>query len=123
MIERQRASVSLPGVQAGIDFLGEEEHWRRIRWKLDRMDREAFVGLMAGMGDNDVLAELGRLRCKTTILVGEHDSPFIEPSTKMAEAIPNARLVTIPAAAHCPQYENATAWRAAIDAHLEWAGA
>ena len=75
------------------------------------------------MGDNDVLGELGRIRCRTTVLVGEHDGPFVEPSAKMAKAIPGARLVTIPDAAHCPQYENAAAWRAAIDSHLAWAGA
>ena len=123
MVERQRASVTLPGVQPGIDFLGEEEHWRRIRWKLDRMDREAFVGLMNGMGQNDVQGELSRIECRTTVLVGEHDGPFVEPSAMMARAIGRSRLVTIPGAAHCPQYENASAWRAAIDAHLEWAGA
>jgi pimeloyl-ACP methyl ester carboxylesterase len=36
----------------------------------------------------------------------------------MANTIPGAELVTIPFAAHCPQYENADAWRRAIDAHL-----
>ena len=33
----------------------------------------------------------------------------------MAKTIPDARLVTIPLAAHCPQYENADVWREAID--------
>src|SRR5262245_42139315 len=120
MLERHRAAVSLPGVQAGIDFLGDEEHWRRIRWKLERVDREAFVGLMEDMTRHDVLAELARVECPTTVLVGEFDTPFIEPSRAMSRTIPDARLVVIPGAAHCPQYENAAAWRAAIDAHLAW---
>jgi pimeloyl-ACP methyl ester carboxylesterase len=39
----------------------------------------------------------------------------------MAKAIPGARHVVIPDAAHSPQVENREAWLAAIRAHLAWA--
>jgi pimeloyl-ACP methyl ester carboxylesterase len=103
----------------GRDFLGEAEHWRRIELKLSQMDPEAWVALGNDMSNQKgVLSDLESLSVPTTIIVGEHDVPFIEPSARMANMIPNARLVTIPDAAHCPQYENADAWRAAIDSHL-----
>jgi pimeloyl-ACP methyl ester carboxylesterase len=103
----------------GRDFLGEAEHWRRIELKLSQMDPEAWVALGNDMSNQKgVLSDLESLSVPTTIIVGEHDVPFVEPSARMANMIPNARLVTIPDAAHCPQYENADAWRAAIDSHL-----
>lgn len=103
----------------GIDFLGSVEHWRRIELKLSQMDPEAWVALSDEIThQKSLLAELRALTLPTTIIVGEHDVPFVEPSARMAAAIPNARLETIPLAAHSPQYENADAWRRTIEAHL-----
>ena len=103
----------------GRDYLGDDEHWRRIELKLSQMDPEAWIALGNDMSQQTaVLPDLGAIEVPTTIIVGEHDVPFVEPSSQMAKTIPNARLVTIPLAAHCPQYENAGAWRAAINAHL-----
>ena len=83
------------------------------------MDRHAFVGLSDDMATAaPALERLHEIKAPTTVLVGEHDTPFIKPSARMAAAIRGASLVTIPLAAHCPQYENADAWRAAIDSHL-----
>ena len=103
----------------GVEFLGATEHWRRIELKLGQMDPEAWVGL----GDEianvpPALPQLPAIKTTTTIICGEADVPFVEPSGRMAKAIPNARLVMIPLAGHSPQYENAQAWRKAIDGHL-----
>jgi pimeloyl-ACP methyl ester carboxylesterase len=103
----------------GRDYLGEAEHWRRIELKLGQMDPEAWVGLGDELANQpSLLGDLAAIRCPTTVIVGEFDTPFLEPSARMATAIPGARLETIPLAAHCPQYENADAWRAAVAAHL-----
>jgi len=122
VLERQRANPPGPGVQPGIDFLGEREHWRRIQWKLEQMDPEAFVGLMQDMTRHRVLGELHRLNHPTSVLVGEFDRPFLEPSAALVREIPRSRLVTISGAAHCPQYENVPEWSAAVQSHLAWAG-
>jgi 3-oxoadipate enol-lactonase len=55
----------------------------------------------------------------TLVIVGEQDTPFLEPSHEMAEAIPNARLAVIPHAGHSPQFENPHAWWDALSAFLE----
>ena len=67
---------------------------------------------------DSVLADLAHIGCRTTVIVGVDDVPFVEPSARLAATIPNARLVRIADAAHCPQYENADDWRAAVEAHL-----
>jgi pimeloyl-ACP methyl ester carboxylesterase len=103
----------------GVEFLGVDEHWRRIELKLSQMDPEAWVALADHVAkQQSLLPELGKLTMPTTIIVGEHDVPFVEPSARMAKAIPNSRLETIPLAAHSPQSENAPVWRQAIDRHL-----
>ena len=102
-----------------IDFLGETEHWNRIRWKLEQLDAQAFADLTDELSRHDVEAELDGIDCPVTIMVGEHDDPFVDPSRRMAEAIPNARLEVIADAAHSPQYENAQAWMKVINEHLD----
>lgn len=106
-------------IQRGIDCLGEQEHWRRIRVKLEQMDPAAFVELGSALSDQpSVLSNLSSLSLPTTIIVGEQDEPFIKPSVDMANAMPHADLVRIADAGHSPQYENAEAWQTALEAHL-----
>jgi pimeloyl-ACP methyl ester carboxylesterase len=104
----------------GRDYLGVAEHWRRIELKLNQMDPFAWAGLSEEMSAQmPILDQLDAIRCPTTVIVGEFDAPFVEPSARMAQAITGARLETIAQAAHCPQYENADAWRDAVGRHLQ----
>lgn len=115
-----RARKPSRGAQNGINFLGEGEHWRRIELKLRQMHWQAFRDLGNALFSHEgVLDALATIRIPTTVLVGDGDTPFIEPSRAMAAAIPDAKLVFIPDAEHCPQYENAAAWKLAVQAHLE----
>jgi pimeloyl-ACP methyl ester carboxylesterase len=66
----------------------------------------------------DQLARLAEVRCPTLILLGGQDEPFLEDSRRMADTIPGAELVILPDAGHSPQFENPTAWLAALDAFL-----
>jgi len=119
LFEGMQANRQPRSVKRGIAFLGEEEHWRRIRVKLEQMDPEAWVALTALLGDHpSVLSSLARLEVPTTIMVGAKDKPFLAASKQMAETLPNAELVRIPRAGHSPQYENADLWRSAIQSHL-----
>ena len=105
--------------QRGIDYLGQAEHWRRIAEKLGQMDPEAFIALADELANHDSYeGRLSEITCPTTVIVGEHDQPFLKPSQTMAHHIPDAQLIMVPAAAHSPQYENHEDWRAAIESHL-----
>lgn len=119
LLQMMRGQPASPAVQRGIDYLGEAEHWRRIRVKLSQMDPEAFVALGAELQNYTALTDrLSNITCPTTVMVGQKDLPFVDRSKILASAIPEARLVSIPLAGHCPQYENADAWRDAVRVHL-----
>ena len=123
LIEMMQGTPKPPAVQRGIDALGETEHWARIEEKLNQMDPVAYKALAGELsGAPAVTDQLGSIRLRTTVIAGEADEPFIEPSKAMAAAISDAELRVIPDAAHSPQYENAPLWREAIDGHLQWVG-
>jgi pimeloyl-ACP methyl ester carboxylesterase len=61
--------------------------------------------------DGHVMASLPDIHVPTLIVVGENDTPFIQPSQYMANKIPEAELITIPGAGHvanidCPKLFN-----------------
>ncbi len=123
LVDGMRGQPQNAAILRGINYLGEQEHWRRIRVKLEQMDTQAFVELGAALGEQpSVLTNLAKVEIPTTVLVGAEDKPFVEPSKQMASTLPNSRLEVIPQAGHSPQYENADAWRAAVETHLEWGG-
>ncbi len=110
--------------QRGIDFLGEDEHWRRIEWKFEHMDWRAFRDLGSELWTHQpVTGRLPEIRIPTSVLVGADDTRFIEPSAEIVKALPGAHLTTIADAAHSPQYENPTVWKAAVQHHLNRARA
>ena len=119
MLPMMQSQSATPAAQRGIDYLGEEEHWQRIGTKLSQMDPEAWLGLGDEIsGAASVLNDLASLTCPTTIVYGQNDDAFVQPSKAMAALIGNSRLVEIPSAGHSPQYENADPWRDAIREHL-----
>lgn len=59
------------------------------------------------------------LTVPSLVLVGAEDRAFVGPSRRLAEAIPGARLVVIPGAAHAPQFEQSEAWWAALTGFLD----
>jgi pimeloyl-ACP methyl ester carboxylesterase len=91
----------------------------RNHHKLVHMDVEAYVGFARALRDREsLLSRLADIACPTTIIVGELDQSFREPSEQLASTIPGAELVVIDGAAHCPQEDRRGAWLAAVHAHL-----
>ena len=122
LLDGMQGQPQSPAAQRGIDYLGEAEHWRRIRTKLEQMDPAAFAQLGLAIGEQTPVTEqLSELKLPTSIIVGEKDKPFVGPSRLMHKKLPNSRLVVIDKAGHCPQYENPEAWRTAIESHFEFA--
>jgi pimeloyl-ACP methyl ester carboxylesterase len=73
-----------------------------------------------GMAERpDMTAALGQIGCPTLVIVGQHDAAT--PPTEMrsiADAIPNARFVEVPAAGHLSPLENPAQVTAAIGVFL-----
>jgi pimeloyl-ACP methyl ester carboxylesterase len=108
-----------PAVQRSIDLLGEAEHWRRIKVKLEQMDPQAFVQLGQELAEHELPAnQLATIECPTTVVVGALDTPFLGPSKHLAASLPNASLQQVPNAAHSPQFENPEYWQHTIADHL-----
>jgi pimeloyl-ACP methyl ester carboxylesterase len=66
----------------------------------------------------DRLDDLAKLTVPALVVVGDHDTPFLKPSQRMAAAIPGAELAVIPDAAHSPQFENPEPWWKAVEGFL-----
>jgi 2-succinyl-6-hydroxy-2,4-cyclohexadiene-1-carboxylate synthase len=114
---RQGAATRPPSARRCAEAMGER-FWERVETKLAGMDPAAYEGL-GGRHHAGVVDRLGEIACPTLVLVGEEDTVFLAPADELEKGIPGARRVTIPAAAHSPQLENAEAWLAAIRGHLE----
>lgn len=112
---------SRPAAERRLEQEWGERFWERRHRRLTAMDPLAFNALVLELVDHAPITDrLGEIRCPTTVIVGSEDVGFLAPSAELVEAIPGARLVTIPDAAHSPQIENPSAWLAAIRGHLEW---
>jgi pimeloyl-ACP methyl ester carboxylesterase len=67
---------------------------------------------------DDLPAMAASLRCPLLIIVGEQDTPLVEASRLMADAIAGSELVIVPDAGHSPQFENPKVWLEALTKFL-----
>lgn len=123
--EQDMAAVAdlFESATGGQSVAPEEDRPRilaRNRHKLANMDPEAFAGLAGALREfPSTLDQLPSITCPVTVLVGELDAPLRGQADAIAAAIPDAELVVIDGAAHCPQEERPEAWLAAIRTHLD----
>jgi len=68
---------------------------------------------------DDRLDRLSSVTVPTLVVVGELDEPFLEPSARMAETIPGARLAVIADGGHSPQFEAPGEWWDAVSGFLD----
>jgi 2-succinyl-6-hydroxy-2,4-cyclohexadiene-1-carboxylate synthase len=110
-----------PAMARCVERMGEERFWARMRAKSLAMDPTAFATLGPLLCSHDgPVHRLGEIRCPTTVLVGDQESPpLAQGSRELAAGIPGAKLVVIEDAAHSPQLENPEAWLAAVLGHLD----
>ncbi len=103
----QRLKATMPGYEQWSDS------------KMLVCSPEMYATLLTEISQvNDRLDLLMKIDHPTLVLVGELDEPFIQASQRMANALPNAKLVMIDDAGHSPQFENTTQWRDAVHAFL-----
>jgi 3-oxoadipate enol-lactonase len=74
-------------------------------------------------GPGSLRSRLSSIACPTTVIVGEHDHSLVDQAPELAAEMGDGRLTVIPGAYHSPQLTHPESWRAAVEAHLEWAGA
>jgi pimeloyl-ACP methyl ester carboxylesterase len=105
---------------AGRRLRAERPGWNELQdQKLLNCSAEMYVTmarLLTSMPSR--AADLATLAVPTLVLVGEHDRLLREPALRLAEAIPDARLVVIPGAGHSPQVEAPAVWFEAVTAFL-----
>ena len=125
-IARTDGMAVLKAVQDELDPLGSPAHQRLLATRpgyrdfCDRkwanLSREMWIALAPEIvGQADQLDVLRTLDCPTLVIVGEQDAAFLDVSRVMAATIPGATLVVVPDAGHSPQFENPSAWFAAVD--------
>ncbi len=74
-----------------------------------------YAAMVPAMLDqDDRLASLAGLAVPTLVMVGEHDTLFLDDCRRLAAAIPGARLTVVPEAGHNPQHEAPEAWEAQL---------
>ncbi len=77
--------------------------------------REAYIHCAEAIaGRPSLLDKLTRLSVPTLVICGERDDPFLQPSRRLAESIPDSELVVIPECGHSPQMENPEAFNQAL---------
>lgn len=126
------AKVREQGIQPVIDSMlpkmltpnAPQEMKDRVREIMNSSSVEGVIAAlqaMAGRPDSSEL--LPGIAVPTLIVVGEQD-PITPPADaeRMAKAIPNARLVTIPNAAHLSNFEQSEAFNEAAAAFLKRLG-
>ena len=90
----------------------------------DRNLRATSAAMYAAMmleltSAHDRLESLRSLSMPTLVLVGSQDTPFLEPSRALAEAIAGAELAVVDGGGHSPQFEAPDEWWLALSSFLD----
>ena len=118
---RPLASAMLPSLLAESTVRDRPEIVERVRRMIEDTAPATLIGALAGMAVRpDATGEIPGIGVPTLVVVGEHDA--ITPpavAREMAEAIPGARLVTIPGAGHLAPLEAPEAFNGALGEFLQ----
>ncbi len=102
-----------------VQEMGEEVFWARAARKIEQMEPDSFLAMGAAIYEQDAVTDrLGEIRVPTTVLVGDQDTVFLEPTEAMRTGIPGAAAVILKGAAHSPQLETPGPWLEAVVDHL-----
>lgn len=121
LVEIMRESGGVLDTPAHRRVLAERAGYAEFgeRKSLESAD-DMFLAMAAELFEQaDRLDSLRGLDVPALVIVGEQDEAFIEPSQRMAAAIPGGRLEVIADAGHSPQFENPSAWLAVLAGFLE----
>lgn len=101
-------------------------HWRDRRddllegfdpYALQALGTALFSGSVPPVRDR-----LAEITCPVTVVVGEHDHPFVDQAPELAGEVADGELVVIAGAYHSPQLTHPDQWTAAVERHLQRLG-
>jgi pimeloyl-ACP methyl ester carboxylesterase len=124
-VVRTGGLAALKQLSDELDVLGSEAHQRLLAerpgfaeysdYKWNAMSPVMWTTLMHEIVTQpDQLAELARFTVPALGIVGDQDVMFLKPMDQIVATVPRARLVVVPDAGHSPQFENPSAWIAAM---------
>ena len=79
---------------------------------------ESLRGMGAG-AMHPIWDELARVRCQCTFVAGQLDHGYVASARRLAESVPNGRVVIVQRAGHAVQQERPDAFARLLLAHLE----
>jgi 3-oxoadipate enol-lactonase len=92
----------------------------RVRRQFEKVDADAYVRLSRSIMKFDVVDQLGRIRCPTLIMVGEHDNRCpIDDAVLLNTRIGPSWLKIMPDAGHSPMVEAPEAFNHTAERFLE----
>lgn len=95
-----------------------------LRRMLLATDPVGWLGCAAALRDADAAGIAGKVKCPTTVVVGDRDESTPPAAAQAIHAvIPGSRVVVIAEAAHVPNFEREEAFTRAILAHMKLATA
>lgn len=96
--------------------------WQSVKEQMAAaFDPYAFKALGKNLfepGAASVRERLGEIACPVTVIVGEHDHPFVDQAPELAAEVADGQFIVIPGAYHSPQLTHQSEWTAAVEQHL-----
>jgi len=113
---------ALAGPEEALINAATPAEWQTVKEEMAAaFDPCAFKALGAELltGESQWIRDrLREIACPVSVIVGEHDHPFVDQAEDLAHEANGARLTVVPGAYHSPQLTNSASWVAAVEAHL-----
>ncbi len=115
------ADEMVPKLLAPATYQTKPAVAEKVRGMIMHAPVSGIVGDLMAIEDRpDAVTLLPGIACPTLVLVGEQDAlTSVEENTRIAEAIPGARLQVIPAAGHMSNMEQPDIFNSALRSFLE----
>jgi len=113
---------ALAGPEEALITAATTAEWQSVKqemaaafdpYALKALGAELFAGETQWIRDR-----LSEIACPVSVIVGEHDHPFVDQGADLAAEANGGQLAVIVGAYHSPQLTHAAEWAAAVEAHL-----
>ncbi len=110
------------GPEESLIAAATSAEWQSIKAQMaaafDPFALKGLGGELFRPGTLSVRDRLTEISCPVTVIVGEHDHPFVDQAAALADEVADGALVVIDGGYHSPQLTHPAEWVAAVSAHL-----